>query len=518
MTAELNPAGLQAWSSRLCYPTSRQWLYGLAPVALMFVVRWQLEPVLEDKSPFLLFTLAVMLAAAYGGVWIGGMATLIGGIAGLSFLAGPSRDLDSIVRSGRWLQPVLYLLVCGAVTYLIEILHRLRRRAEANAAEQSRLARELAKVNTAKDEFLAVLSHELRTPLSAIVGWAHVLRTGKPGAIESTRAVEAIHRNAMVQKQLIADILDVGRITSGKLRLDSQMIDPSVVVAAAIETIRPAAHAKEVGLAVEVQAGTLVWADPDRLQQVIWNLLSNAIKFTPASGLITVRLAEETSRVRITVADTGPGLRPEFIPHAFERFSQDDAFTWRSHRGLGLGLAIVRQLVELLGGTVTASNRLEGPGALFEVALPRMMGSAFTIAKHARPSTGERDRMLAGVRVLLVDHESEARNVLAWTLQAFGAEVATAQSASDAVETLEKGSTDVVLTEIAMPEQDGYDLLRTIRSTMARRGKVVPAAVITASADERERARALEAGFQFHMTKPVDPDELAAAIRRMAAR
>ena len=494
----------------------RRWIYGLVPVALIFLLRVLLEPVLEDKSPFLLFTLAVMLAAAIGGLWAGAIATLFGGIAGLFFLASPWRGLENTLHSGRWLQPLLYLLVCGGVSYLIEALHRIRRRAEANAAEQSRLAQQLGEANRAKDEFLAVLSHELRTPLSAIVGWANLLRTRKLDPTELTRAVEVIHRNAMVQKQLISDILDVARITSGKLRLEPRPIDPALAVAAAVETVRPAAQAKEISLEVETDPGSVVWGDPDRLQQVVWNLLSNAVKFTPASGRVTVRLVAEDSRLRITVADTGCGLRPEFIPHAFERFRQDDVSSTRSHSGLGLGLAIVRHLVELQGGTVMAANRSDGPGAVFEVVLPRMAGTRLEVTGPA-VRTSDRHELLAGVRVLVVDDEPDARNLLGWILKACGADVVAVQSVSEALDALKENIPDVILTDIAMPERDGYDLLRNVQSMTAAQGKTIAAAAISASAGDRERARALAAGFQVHLAKPVDPDELAAAIRRITA-
>ncbi len=234
-------------------------LYGLTPVAVAVVVRALLEPWLEEKSPFLLFTLAVMLAAAYGGVWVGAIATLLGGAAGIFFLTDTSRGLHDLLRSDHWLQPFLYLLVCTGVTASIEALHRARRRAEAYAAKQAKLAAELGEANRVKDEFLATLSHELRTPLTAIVGWANVLMTGGLDAPAVTRAVEVIHRNATIQNQLISDILDVARITSGKLRLDPRPMDPGLAVAAAVETIRPAARAKKMDLDVATTPGSTVW-------------------------------------------------------------------------------------------------------------------------------------------------------------------------------------------------------------------------------------------------------------------
>jgi signal transduction histidine kinase len=347
------------------------WVYGLAPVAATVLVRWLLEPVLEDKSPFLLFTFAVMLGAVLGGVRVGAAATALGAVAGILFLEeSPAAD---VLRSGRALQLILYMSVCGAIVYLIDVLSRLRREAEAIAAEQGRLAEQLAEANRAKDQFLATVSHELRTPLTAIVGWAHLLKSGGLSQEKAAKALEIIDRNARIQAQLIADLLDVARITSGKLRIEPRETDAAAVVAAAVETVAPAARARGIELETDCDDGATLNADPDRLQQAIWNLLSNAVKFSPPHGRVRAALRVANDAVHITVSDTGPGLRPEFITHIFERFRQDG--DGRRSAGLGLGLSIVKHIVEMHGGTVSGANRAPAPGAIFEIVLPRVLGT-----------------------------------------------------------------------------------------------------------------------------------------------
>jgi signal transduction histidine kinase/ActR/RegA family two-component response regulator len=476
----------------------------------MVIVRALLEPTLEDKSPFLLFTFAVMLAATLGGVWVGVAGTAIGAIAGLVFLADTPQGAVEMFRSGRILQVMLYLAVCGGVMYLIDALRHLRHRAEAFAAQQARLADELGQANRAKDEFLATVSHELRTPLTAIVGWAHVLKTGRLTGPQMAKAVETIDRNAHIQTQLIADMLDVARITSGKLRLEPKPVNAADVVAAAVQTVAPAAHARSIELQEDCERDALVWGDPDRLQQVVWNLLSNAVKFTPPGGRVTATLRKVDRDIHINIADTGSGLRSEFIPHVFERFRQDR--DGRRSPGLGLGLAIVKNLVEMHGGRVSAGNRSDGSGAEFEVVIPHLSD-----ATAARPDTDPRRdevtraQALAGLRVLVVDDEPDARDLLEWMLKDLGADVVTVGSVRDAMADLSRRRPDVILTDITMPGEDGYSLLQKVLAAVGTRS-ALPIAAISASATPAERARALEAGFATHLAKPVRPDALANAI------
>lgn len=498
---------------------AKAWLYGLSPLALAIALRWVLEPVLLDKSPFSLFTLGVMAAGLYGGAWVGITATGVGAAAGLFFLA-ESTSTRALLGSGRWLQLLLYLLACAGITYFLEKLRLYRRRTEAFAVEQARLAEDLGRANRAKDDFLAMLSHELRTPLVAILGWSDVLmRRSLPDEIKS--AVASIHRNAKAQNRLIGDLLDISRITAGKLRLEPRVIAPEEPVAAAAETVRPVARAKNIDLRVVAHPAGTVWGDPERLQQVAWNLLANAVKFTPASGRVSVTVDARGGRVRIRFEDTGPGLQPDFIPYAFDLFRQDDASPTRSHRGLGLGLAIVRQLVEMHGGTVTAANAATGRGALFEVLLPQMAGSGSTRRVVVSQSEEERTGLqpsLSGVRVLVVDDEPDARDLIRSALTSLGAEVVAAQSVPEALDAIRTCRPQVILTDIAMPHQDGYDLLRQARALAASGGAQIPAAAISAYAGEDERIRALEAGFAMHLAKPVSVAELARVVRSLSER
>jgi PAS domain S-box-containing protein len=389
-----------------------------------------------------------------------------------------------------------------------------RRRTEDDRA--ARLAAERA--DRVKDEFLATLSHELRTPLNAILGWAHIIRQGAD-AETVTRGIETISRNASVQNQLIGDILDVQRLSTGKLRLDLRELDPIKPIEAAIETLRPAAEAKEIRVTalLDAQAG-LILGDPDRLQQVVWNLLSNAIKFTPQGGRIAVRLMSTHSQVEISVEDNGPGIDPEFVPHIFERFRQRDSSATRRHGGLGLGLSIVRSLVELHGGSVSAANRTEG-GAVFSVRLPpvnamRTQDARTRVASEqvwldAAPS-------VHGITVLVVDDEADGREIVGQILERCGAEVLTAASAREAFEILTRARPHVIVCDIGMPEEDGYSLIRRVRDLPASEGGLTPAAALTAFASTEDRIRALTAGFQMHVPKPVQPAELATVVTSLS--
>ncbi|HYO13988.1 MAG TPA: PAS domain-containing protein [Thermoanaerobaculia bacterium] len=381
------------------------------------------------------------------------------------------------------------------------------------AAQAARAEAETA--NRMKDQFLATLSHELRTPLNAIFGWAQLLRAGKLDPATVERGVETIERNARAQKQLIDDLLDVSRIISGKLRLEMQPVEPAGVVEAALETIAPAAQAKGVSLRRRVSRTGLVVGDPQRLQQVVWNLLSNAVKFTPKGGEVRVSVEALDGHTEITVADTGQGIALEFLPHVFERFRQADPSSTRRHGGLGLGLAIVRQLVELHGGTVRAESPGEGRGATFVVSLPLAVSSEPEERRRTQAADGgSRSVSLEGVRVLVVDDEADARDLLGQILSRSNAEVAVAASAAEGLEVLERFQPHVIVSDISMPGQDGYDFIRTLR----KRGHHLPAAALTAFARAEDRRRALLAGFQIHLAKPIDPGELTAAVASLAGR
>jgi CheY-like chemotaxis protein len=355
------------------------------------------------------------------------------------------------------------------------------------------------------------------------MGWAHLLRTGTLDEATAARAMETIDRNAKAQNQLINDILDVSRIITGKLHLAMQPLELAPVVEAALDTVRPAAEAKKIKLeaSLEPAAGTLS-GDPDRLQQVVWNLLSNAIKFTPKGGRVQVRLRRVDAQAVIVVADSGPGISPEFLPHVFERFRQGDASTTRTHVGLGLGLAIVRHLVELHGGTVEAASAGEGKGATFSVRLPLV--SARRPEDRTAPSAadaeaaGRQAPQLGGLRVLLVDDDVEGREAMATVLQSRGAKVIAASTSEEALEAMGRERPDVLLSDIEMPGEDGHSLIRKVRALPPDRGGDVPAAALTAYARGEDREKALLAGFQVHLSKPVQPEELAAIIAELAGR
>ncbi len=396
----------------------------------------------------------------------------------------------------------------------------------ALAIDNARLYREAQEANRIKDEFLATLSHELRTPLTAVLGWAKLLGTGQLDAETSSRALETIQRNARAQQQIIEDILDVSRIITGKLRLDVNPVELVPVIEAAMESVRPAADAKAIQLETRLEAQTgFVMGDPSRLQQVVWNLLSNAVKFTPHGGRIQLQLHDVDAHARITITDTGEGIRQEFLPYVFDRFRQADGSTTRMHGGLGLGLAIVRHLVELHGGTVGAESEGVGHGATFTITLPLSAP-----AQESAPD-GETERQLttqeselehladlSGLRVLVVDDEADSLEFLSVSLAGCGAEIRAVSSAAEALYVLGQFQPDVLVSDIGMPQEDGYTLMRKVRALGPEHGGAIPAAAVTAYARTEDRMRALLAGFQTHIAKPVEPAELAAVVASLAGR
>ncbi|MEH2326696.1 MAG: PAS domain S-box protein [Nostoc sp.] len=388
--------------------------------------------------------------------------------------------------------------------------------ARAQLYEAEKTARAQAETaNRIKDEFLAVLSHELRTPLNPILGWAKLLRTRKFDEPTRIRALETIERNAKLQTQLIGDLLDVSRILQGKVRLNLYAVDLKVAIAAALETVRLAAEAKSIEIKTVLSPNIgKVLGDGDRLQQVMWNLFSNAVKFTPTEGRVEVRLEQVGLEAQIQVIDTGKGIMLEFLPYVFDYFRQADAKTTRIFGGLGLGLAIVRHLVELHGGTVQADSLGEGLGATFTVRLPLLKNSELRVesgeASQAELSTD--DTLLAGVKILLVDDQADVREFFSFALEQYGAIVTVAESASEALEILVQSKPDILLSDIGMPLMDGYMLLREMRKLPPEQGGQIPAIALTAYAGEINYNQAMAAGFQKHLSKPVDPADLATAI------
>jgi PAS domain S-box-containing protein len=385
---------------------------------------------------------------------------------------------------------------------------------------------EAERANRLKEEFLATISHELRTPLSAILGWARLLLTRDYSDAERRKGLEVIERNARLQTQIIEDLLDMSRIISGKVRLDVQRVGLIPVIEAALETVRPAALAKEIRLhsMLDPSAGQVL-GDSNRLQQVVGNLLSNSVKFTPKGGRVQISLERVASHIQIVVSDSGQGIKPEFVPYVFDRFRQGDPSTTRVHGGLGIGLAIVKSLAELHGGTVSAESEGEGRGATFKVELPlavvNLAGEDDRVHPRASPVTlgRQKDPSLDGLTILVVDDEPDARDLIRRLLEERGASVVTAESANNAMSLFEHSPPDVLVSDIGMPHQDGYELIDRVRR-FEKRARIhkVPALALTAFARWEDRTRALLAGYEMHVAKPVEPSELVASIAALARR
>ena len=425
--------------------------------------------------------------------------------------------------------------VIGTLTIIEDVTERVAREAalEAQVEERSRLLtsenlarREAERANRLKDEFLATISHELRNPLNAILGWAHMMRLGKLNDANMERAVETIYRNAKSQSQLVADLLDVSRIISGKLRLDMRTVDLISIVNAAIDSIRPAADAKGILLQtmLDPTAGPIS-GDADRLQQVVWNLLTNAVKFTPKGGRIQVKVQRIDSHVEIVVSDSGVGISKEFLPYVFDRFRQADASTTRIHGGLGLGFSIVRQLVDLHGGSVSADSEGEDKGAIFTITLPFVgvitdddeAGSGH-LAQSEQILSFQGLPSLQGLKVLVVDDEADTRELIGEVLKECGSEVIITCSVQEALAALEQHKPDILISDLGMPDEDGYALIEKIRALPSERGGDIPAAALTAYARAEDRMRVLRSGFQFHLPKPVDSAELVTVVASLAGR
>jgi CheY-like chemotaxis protein len=389
------------------------------------------------------------------------------------------------------------------------------------ALENARLYRSLQDANRLKDEFLATLSHELRTPLNAILGYARMLRSGMLATDRQPRAVETIERNAESLTQIVEDVLDVSRIIAGKMRLNLQPVDMADVVGRAVEGIQPSAELKGITIHTSFAPNLEpVSGDPERIQQIAWNLLSNAVKFTNGGGEIVVTVGRSGASVSLQVRDTGVGIPPEFLPHLFERFRQADAGTTRVHGGLGLGLAIVRQLVELHGGTITGASDGLGTGATFTVTLPLMFARPDR-QPPVGPIAATAPRALAdltAVRVLAVDDDADALTMVRDILEAAGATVTTASDAGSAYAELMAGSPDVLIADLGMPIVDGFQLIDRVRKSDDVGTRTVPAVALTAYARSEDRLRAISAGFQMHLAKPIDPVKLVDAVRALSRR
>jgi PAS domain S-box-containing protein len=426
-----------------------------------------------------------------------------GQLRSVSITVSPVRDSD-----GR---------IVGASKIARDISER-RRLEEERAimlAREQEARQEAEALNRTKDQLLATVSHELRTPLNAIFGWAHMIQTAGSDEALRARATSAILRSASAQARLVEDLLDFSRMISGRMRLDFEATDLNAVIEAALETVRPAASAKEIALvsSLDNSLGTMMGA-PDRLQQVVWNLVMNAVKFTPQGGRVDVSVQRGSRTVDIVVKDTGQGITPDLLPHVFEAFRQADSSTTRAHGGLGLGLALVRQLVELHGGRVHAESAGKDCGSTFTVTLPLATSRTPQELADAPGTVDESGRQprLNGVRVLIVDDDPESLDVSAMVLRVAGAEVRTAAGPFGAYEVIRTWQPTVVLTDLAMPGEDGFMLFRAMRTTFVERGVKVPIVAFTAYGTTENRTRALQAGFDLYLTKPIDPRRLTSAV------
>ncbi|HEX8491441.1 MAG TPA: ATP-binding protein [Pyrinomonadaceae bacterium] len=416
----------------------------------------------------------------------------------------------------------------GHVIGLIGISHDIT---ERKRAEEQRLAfvreqqarKDAEEANHIKDEFLTTLSHELRTPLTSILGWTQLLNTGQLNKELRARALEVMERNARAQRQLIDDLLDISRIVTGKIRLDARPVSLAPIIEAALDSVRPTAALREIQLHLHLDANEVrVQGDSTRLQQVIWNLLANALKFTPEGGSIAVSLERLKETARITVTDTGQGISPEFLPYVFERFRQADSSTTREYGGLGLGLALVQYLVELHNGTVRVESQGEGKGATFTVNLPlvaeREPDEGHQPIPHTTTTSANCVEEIEGLRVLVVDDDVDFCEMVGLALGKCRVEVRLATSAAEALEMLESWLPDLLISDIGMPEEDGYSLLQKIRALPRERGGQIPAVALSAYATDVDRERSLAAGFQLHIVKPVELKELAGALASLAGR
>ena len=411
--------------------------------------------------------------------------------------------------------------ILGTITIIEDVSERVATerelRAQIASSEAARKTAEAA--SRVKDEFLATLSHEIRTPLNAVLGWTRILKARDLDAATLRRAIDVIDRNASAQLTLVSDLLDMSRIATGKLRLEVAPVDLEPVALGAVDVIKPAADAKGVHIVMNLAHVPPVSGDADRLSQVVWNLLSNAVKFTEAGGMVTISLTAQGGHVSLEVSDTGQGIDGKFLPYVFERFTQSDSSASRRHGGLGLGLALVRELVELHGGTVRVTSPGVGKGTSFTVVLPSRL-EGLVAAPRGRLDAAEPSN-LEGVRVLIVEDEQDARDVLSRSMQEFGATVTTTGSSDEALAFLRQSDQTnlphIVVADIGMPQADGFEFLVQLRQLPRERGGTVPAIAVTAYAGPADRDRALAAGFKMHIEKPVAPLALAAAIARVTA-
>ncbi len=504
-----------------------RYVLACAIVAAATVLRFLVDPLIHDQIPYFIYVASVVVATWFCGVDGGVLSTVVAAFVGNYFFVSPRYEFWP--HDEDWIAMSLFSAVAFGLVWLVGRWRRAERNLHAFAGqlqvqtdELRALHEEAERVNRVKDDFLATLSHEMRTPLNAILGWARMLDDHNLDDARRHQAAQVILRNAKAQSRLISDLLDVSRIISGKMRLELSTVDLAEVVHNALDLARPAARAKGIALHADLSRAVLV-GDADRLQQVAWNLLSNAVKFTPTEGRVDVRVEADDTRATLRVADNGVGVAPDFLPHLFERFSQADSSSTREHGGLGLGLAVVRHLVELHGGTVAAESPGRDCGTAFTVTLPLRAAADIPVGTlpdgvRAEPAPREaRQPALAGMRILVVDDEPDTCELLATTFAEFGARARAAGSAQEAMRVLRAWRPDVLVADIGMPVEDGYHLIRLVRA-LGSDAASIPAVAVTAYAQHEDRVRALAAGYQEHVAKPVDPRELALLVDDLVRR
>jgi signal transduction histidine kinase len=494
-------------------PAPLRFAVALASVGAVFVIDRMFGSVIDDGSHFLLLTTAVMASAWFAGTGPALAATVTGALVG----AWQPAVGVNIRATGTHL--ALFLVQGLLLTALVSELRRARRVAVQQADEAKDARRESESAGRMKDEFLATISHELRTPLNSVLGWLHLLRTGKLDPLTSSRGLEAIERNVRLQARLTGDMLDVSKALTGHLLLESRPVAFVEAVRQAIASATPAAQAKGVQVTSDLpeMSAVPVLGDPARLRQVAWHLLSNAIKFTPSGGAVGLTLEETDGFAVLIVSDSGPGIAPEFLPRIFGRFTQEDPSPTRTAGGLGVGLSLVHDLVELHGGRITASNRIGLNGAVFTARFP-LHHDATDVAIPVQPMAFPSSPPLDGLRVLVLDQDADGRELLRTVLQQRGAMVRTAASVADALESLEAWRPDILVSDNITPEHDSYALVGKVHSLDAERGGRIPAAALTAWSRLDQRVRRMLEPVQTDLPKPVEPAVLTAEIARLAGR
>jgi signal transduction histidine kinase len=485
----------------------------LASVGAVFVIDYFFGALIDDGSLFLLLGTAVMASAWFAGTGPALAATVVGAVVG----AWEGRSSLENLRATQ-AHLAIFLIQGVLLTALVSELRRARRDAEHEASIAQEARRDSEAAGRMKDEFLATISHELRTPLNSVLGWLHLLRTGKLDPPTTKRGFESVERNVRLQAQLTSDLLDVSRVLTGQLRLDARPVSLADVARQAMATTAPAAQAKSVHV-----TGTLpehdvpVLGDPARLRQIVWHLLANAVKFTPGGGTVGITVEQVKSEAILRVSDSGPGIDPAFLPRIFDRFTQEDPSPTRAAGGLGVGLSLVRDLVELHGGEIRARNNGTDSGAEFTARFPLHPVDAVATAP-ARAEAPRSSPPLDGLRVLVLDQDADGRDLLRTVLQQRGAQVRTSASVAEALESLEAWRPDVLVSDSATPEHDSYALVGKVRSLDAEYGGRIPAAALTEFARTDERVRRMLEAFQCDLPKPIEPAALTAEIARLTGR